>query len=96
MERVIENTKDSVTCAICTDVFDDARMLTCSHSFCLHCLTEYRADSNGQYKECPICRDVTVPPLGSLEILPANDFANKVVEVIQLHNKPEPSAPPDG
>ena len=96
MERVVENTKDSVTCAICTDIFDDARLLSCSHSFCLHCLTEYRADRNDNVKECPICRDLTVPPIGLLYTLPSNEFANKVVEVIRKHDRPEPTAPPIG
>ena len=97
MDRILLESKDSVTCPICADVFDDPRTLSCSHCFCLHCLIEFRGPEAGtNNKFCPVCRENTVPPIGQIQTLPRNDFAEKVAKLIRETETPniQPTAPP--
>jgi len=38
MSKELEESRETVTCSVCVELFNDARILTCSHSFCMHCL----------------------------------------------------------
>ncbi|XP_072356700.1 E3 ubiquitin-protein ligase rnf8 [Scyliorhinus torazame] len=46
---VLEN---ELQCIICSEYFVEAVTLNCSHSFCCHCILEWRK----RKEECPICR----------------------------------------
>ncbi|XP_078062657.1 E3 ubiquitin-protein ligase rnf8-B-like [Mustelus asterias] len=46
---VLEN---ELQCSICSEHFIEAVTLNCSHSFCCHCILEWRK----RKEECPICR----------------------------------------
>ncbi|XP_059501698.1 E3 ubiquitin-protein ligase rnf8 [Stegostoma tigrinum] len=46
---VLEN---ELQCIICSEHFIEAVTLNCSHSFCCHCILEWRK----RKEECPICR----------------------------------------
>lgn len=92
MERILEESRESVTCAICTDVFEDPRTLTCSHSFCSHCLTEFRQRERTN-EFCPICRKLTVPSVEQIVTLPKNEFAASVVKLIKETEQPRSSRP---
>ena len=60
-------TNNSVdTCSICTEKFNNPKLLPCFHSFCLECLRQYVSlfAKNGQFP-CPLCRrQITVPREG--------------------------------
>lgn len=92
MTRELEESRETVTCAVCVELFRDARVLTCSHSFCLQCLIgcQAQAGENGVNEvNCPVCRELTVPSMVDMSLLPVNVFANKVAEYIRLHdNRP--------
>lgn len=49
MTEVLEN---ELQCIICSELFIKAITLNCAHSFCLHCIREWRKRKD----ECPICR----------------------------------------
>ncbi|XP_066562124.1 E3 ubiquitin-protein ligase rnf8 isoform X1 [Amia ocellicauda] len=49
MTEVLEN---ELQCIICSELFIKAVTLNCAHSFCLHCISEWRKRKD----ECPICR----------------------------------------
>ena len=51
LERLLE-------CPVCFKQFDDQRLLSCGHTFCLHCLIR-TLGSNSTELLCPICREVT-------------------------------------
>ncbi|XP_033732257.1 uncharacterized protein LOC117321792 [Pecten maximus] len=54
------------SCAICTELYLDPRLLPCRHTFCLGCLERWHASSHQRhYFSCPICREkVWLPFLG--------------------------------
>ncbi|XP_069075420.1 E3 ubiquitin-protein ligase TRIM39-like [Pleurodeles waltl] len=45
-----------VTCSICRELFTDPVTLDCGHSFCLSCITRFKA-SRDLEKWCPECRE---------------------------------------
>lgn len=50
--RVTEVLENEVQCIICSELFIEAVILNCAHSFCYHCIQEWRKKKD----ECPICR----------------------------------------
>ncbi|PVD36453.1 hypothetical protein C0Q70_03437 [Pomacea canaliculata] len=65
--------KDSLVCAVCTEVYRSPRFLPCYHTFCLPCLEEL-ANRHGSILPCPTCRaSVPVPP-GGVSALQVNFY----------------------
>ena len=90
MSRELEESRETVTCSVCVELFNDARILNCSHSFCMHCLIgcQAQAGQDGVTEiACPVCREVTVPPLADIPLLPVNVFANKVAILIRVNDE---------
>ncbi|KAM6970945.1 zinc-binding protein A33-like [Tautogolabrus adspersus] len=48
--------EEDLCCPICTDVFKDPVVLTCSHSLCRHCLLRWWRRK--PIRECPVCKTV--------------------------------------
>ncbi|XP_061086187.1 E3 ubiquitin-protein ligase TRIM35-like [Conger conger] len=46
--------EEELSCPVCSEIFRDPVILTCSHSFCKACLQQYW-DQKGS-RECPVCR----------------------------------------
>ncbi|KAJ8274175.1 hypothetical protein COCON_G00088000 [Conger conger] len=46
--------EEELSCPVCTEIFRDPVLLSCSHSFCKACLQQYW-DQKGSL-ECPVCR----------------------------------------
>lgn len=59
MTEVLEN---ELQCIICSELFIQAVTLSCAHSFCLHCIGEWRK----RKEECPICRQSILSQTRSL------------------------------
>ncbi|MGH0184613.1 UNVERIFIED_CONTAM: hypothetical protein FKN15_023072 [Acipenser sinensis] len=49
MTEVLEN---ELQCIVCSELFIEAVTLNCAHSFCSHCINQWRKLKD----ECPICR----------------------------------------
>ncbi|KAJ8357791.1 hypothetical protein SKAU_G00205850 [Synaphobranchus kaupii] len=57
--------EEELSCPVCTDIFRDPVVLSCSHSFCKACLQQYW-EQKGSSRECPVCRtrsSMDDPPL---------------------------------
>uniref|UniRef100_UPI003AB082EE E3 ubiquitin-protein ligase rnf8 isoform X2 n=1 Tax=Centroberyx gerrardi TaxID=166262 RepID=UPI003AB082EE len=52
--QVTEVLENELQCIICSELFIEAVILNCAHSFCFHCIKEWRKRKD----ECPICRQV--------------------------------------
>ncbi|XP_060773871.1 E3 ubiquitin-protein ligase rnf8 isoform X2 [Neoarius graeffei] len=59
MTEVLEN---ELQCIICSELFIEAVTLSCAHSFCQHCIEDWRRRRD----ECPICRQPIVSQARSL------------------------------
>ncbi|KAJ8357792.1 hypothetical protein SKAU_G00205860 [Synaphobranchus kaupii] len=46
--------EEELSCPVCTDIFRDPVVLSCSHSFCKACLQQYWKQKES--RECPVCR----------------------------------------
>ncbi|XP_076021540.1 E3 ubiquitin-protein ligase rnf8 isoform X2 [Genypterus blacodes] len=50
--QVTEVLENELQCIICSELFIEAVILNCAHSFCCHCIQQWRKKKD----ECPICR----------------------------------------
>ena len=57
--------EEELSCPVCSDIFRDPVILSCSHSFCKVCLQQCWDQKGSQ--ECPVCRRRS-----SLDRLPPN------------------------
>ncbi|XP_062391185.1 nuclear factor 7, brain-like [Sardina pilchardus] len=46
--------EEDLTCPVCTDIFKDPIVLSCSHSICKVCLQQFWENEGS--RECPVCR----------------------------------------
>ena len=65
--------EETLTCPICMDLFDDPRLLPCSHTFCCKCLRS--TINNRSVVTCPLCRSRFIG-----QILPINRIVLSLVE----------------
>ncbi|KAF5284647.1 hypothetical protein FQR65_LT13478 [Abscondita terminalis] len=65
--------EDELQCSICTEMFIKAVTLSCSHTFCKYCITQWRKNQT----ICPICRAVIKMQFSTLVL---DNFINKIVE----------------
>lgn len=75
--------EETLTCPVCLDLFDDPRLLPCSHTFCGKCLHSTR--TNRSLISCPLCR---AHVLG--QILPVNRIVSALVEQFREGNRSIP------
>ena len=80
----LDDIKQTVTCGICLQLFSDPRALTCGHTYCLICLQGFQKSSNKK-KNCPVCRENTIPTKGDLHSLPENELARQLVILVHTH-----------
>ncbi|XP_041928318.1 E3 ubiquitin-protein ligase TRIM39-like [Alosa sapidissima] len=60
--------EEEISCPVCTEIFKDPVILTCSHSVCRVCLQQFW-DTKGS-RECPVCRNTSLKdsPLPNLTL----------------------------
>lgn len=52
LNKVGELMDSELQCIICSEMFIEATVLNCSHTFCKYCITKWKKKK----KDCPICR----------------------------------------
>lgn len=75
--------KEVITCCICTNTYDDPRLLPCFHTFCMRCLVETAKHSDkysGDIMPCPICREDVAIAEEDFSALPKNFFMHELME----------------
>ena len=63
-------------CGICLNLYEDPRMLTCGHSFCLKCLKKQFSKN----KSCALCRQQVPESIENVENLPKNHALRNILE----------------
>ncbi|KAL5496806.1 hypothetical protein EMCRGX_G013166 [Ephydatia muelleri] len=72
----------------CQQPYNDPRILSCLHSFCLQCLHhEIEKSGSQQMFQCPICQQNTSIPVGGAIVLPQNLHLGFEVEVAGYMSK---------
>lgn len=89
MDHLIED----LTCSICLNLYDDPRLLKCSHTFCRICLENLIQASDGYFwrlsfhrLKCPTCRRFTDLSTG-VDTLPINFALKSIVEKCKANNR---------
>ncbi|NXH93644.1 TRI59 protein, partial [Pachycephala philippinensis] len=76
--------EEELTCAICYEIFEEPRVLPCSHTFCRPCLQglmQPPAEApGGRCLSCPSCRALVAVPAAGPEALPINFALKAVIE----------------
>ncbi|NXM70315.1 TRI59 protein, partial [Serilophus lunatus] len=81
----MDRLEEELTCAVCCGIFEEPRVLPCSHTFCAECLEELLQHTDGfslrRRLKCPSCRALLDVPAGKgLESLPVNFALKAVIE----------------
>ncbi|XP_036438100.1 E3 ubiquitin-protein ligase rnf8 isoform X1 [Colossoma macropomum] len=77
MTEVLEN---ELQCIICSELFIEAVTLNCAHSFCQHCIGDWRRRKD----ECPICRQAILSQTRSLVL---DNCIDRMVENLSAEMK---------
>ncbi|XP_058274269.1 tripartite motif-containing protein 59 [Hemibagrus wyckioides] len=98
----MENLEEDLTCSVCYSLFNDPRVLPCSHTFCRACLDSVlQVSTNFSIwrplrlpLKCPNCRSMVELPPNGVEGLPINVCLRAIIEKYQRDNQPrDPSCP---
>ncbi|KAM5335264.1 tripartite motif-containing protein 59 isoform 1-T2 [Glossophaga mutica] len=90
------NFEEELTCPICYSIFEDPRVLPCSHTFCRNCLENVLQASGNFYiwrplripLKCPNCRSsIEIAPTG-IDSLPVNFALRAIIEKYQQEDHP--------
>ena len=68
-----------ITCPVCLRHFDDPRMLSCKHTFCLQCIQQMVSHDNGML-ECPK-RDGPPVAVDDINTLTKNEAVSKLLQL---------------
>lgn len=75
--------EDFVHCTICTEPYNDPKVLPCLHSFCLQCLERWASNRHDQPFSCPTCRCAVDVPSSGIGGLPSNFFLVSLKERLE-------------
>ena len=65
-----EKLEKYLSCPICQDIFEEPTRITCGHTFCLKCLTQWEKKSHNY--QCPLCRENYDPNYSGKDLLAQN------------------------
>lgn len=72
------------------------KLLQCSHTVCLHCLTRIAASQTrdtGTFR-CPICRELITIPRGGVSALPPSFLVNQLLDLMSRQRREVPHFAP--
>lgn len=76
---------DITECSICTETYEDPRVLPCIHTYCLRCIAKHCQDKQpGDEVACPLCRKEFVIPDNGVDDLPSNFFMGNLMTMKKL------------
>ena len=86
-----EKVKEELTCAMCTHLLDEPKILPCLHSFCTGCLREkseklVNLDPSKRHLQCPLCKTEVSTSKG-VEELPSHFSVTRLIEIVRLQEQ---------
>ena len=91
------------TCGICTEPYDDnehkAKFLTCYHTFCSQCLSQWhgkKGEANTSSIQCPNCDQLTSVPENGIAGLQTNFYIERMKENPTEAETPKPDGQMEG
>lgn len=99
----MDNLEEDLTCSVCYSLFNDPRVLPCSHTFCKSCLENVlQVSTNFSIwrplrlpLKCPNCRSVVELPPNGVDALPVNVCLRAIIEKYQRDGQPRIPACPE-
>ena len=71
-EKPLDQLEREITCGVCHDHYEKAKLLPCNHYYCSTCIEKMAAPSRGGPFHCPECRkETSLPPGGVAGLQPA-------------------------
>ena len=87
------NTTSSCVCQYCNNTYQDPRILSCLHSYCVQCITKLHVDDTTSII-CPTCNHSTSLPDGSVTSLPRNIRLSQETKQDTVLSKVTSTSPP--
>ena len=87
------NTTSSCICQYCSNTYQDPRILSCLHSYCVQCITKLHVENTTSII-CPTCNHSTTLPDGSVTSLPRNIRLSEETKQDTVLSKVTSSSPP--
>ena len=81
-EKQSGESEQLLLCPLCLEIFDNATLLLCGHTFCFACLKQYD-NLSLDHLICPLCRQITKLQENRLEGLLPNIIINALAEDIR-------------
>ena len=81
--------REQVTCAICNDIYNEPKILSCRHTFCSKCIEEFARLFKSQEKfRCPECQiPIDLPKENCLDRLPNSFFHQSLIDILQVADR---------
>ena len=83
-EKALDQLEREITCGVCHDHYEKAKLLPCNHYFCSTCIEKMAARSRGGPFDCPECRKETSLSPGGVAELQSAFFVERLKD---LHGK---------
>ena len=80
--------KELVFCKLCSQFFEDPRVLPCQHTFCLRCLQAQFQTAHASTRtrlnslRCPLCYSTAAIPLRGINQFPTDQKVEKIKELV--------------
>ena len=88
-DKALDELEKDITCAVCCDHYQEAKLLPCNHYYCRACIESLAKRSRGRPFPCPECRSDATLPLGGVEELQSAFFVERMKDVYQKMAKVE-------
>ena len=87
------NTTSSIICQYCNNTYQDPRILSCLHFYCVQCITKLHVEDTTSII-CPTCNHSTTLPDGSVTSLPRNIRLSEETKLDTVLFKVTSTSPP--
>lgn len=86
---IADELHDIVECSICSEAYDDPRILPCIHTFYLKCIEKTGSSRKpGEKVSCPLCREEFTIPQEGFRGLQKNFFMLRIMEIKNIASPP--------